>query len=88
MKLVYEEGDRMKLRRVDEMPDPDDWGLEQDELDGLLAAQDAGHEFEILCEALEGYYDIKDLTTGLTYDAVCQYHFKSVTSAVLTELDI
>jgi hypothetical protein len=88
MKIVYEEGDHIKLRRVDELPDPDDWGLEQEELDKLLEAQDDGHTFEVLFEATDDYYTIKNLTTGVTYEAVCVYHFVPAAKDVLTLLDI
>lgn len=74
MKIKYEEGDYVKLRRVDEMPDPKDWGLEQEGLDKLLEAQDNGHTFEVLLEATDDYYTIKNLTTGVTYEAVSVYH--------------
>lgn len=88
MKLKYEEGDHIKLRRVDEMSDPDDWGMEQEELDALLEAQDDEHPFEILFEATDDYYTIKDLTTGREYEAISFYHFQPATKEVLTLLDV
>ena len=88
MKIKYEEGDYVKLRRVDELPDPDDWGMEQDELDGLLQAQDDEHTFEVLFEATEDYYTIKDTTTGFEYEAISSWHFAPAVKEVLTLLDI
>ncbi len=88
MKIKYEEGDYVKLRRVDELPDPDDWGMEQEELDKLLEAQDDGHTFEVLFEATDDYYTIKDTTTGLDYHAISSWHFKPATNKVLTELGL
>jgi len=73
MKIVYEEGDEVKLRRVEEYSDPDDWGLTQEEYDALVQAQEDEVRFEITCEAADDYYDIIG-EDGTKVNAVSAYN--------------
>lgn len=73
MKIVYEEGDEVKLRRVEEFTDPDDWGLTQEEYDDLVSCQGDGVRFEIVCESSDDYYDIIS-EEGMKVNAVSSYN--------------
>ena len=86
MKVVYEEGDLVGLRRVQEL-DPSDWGMEQDEYDQLCQDQDDGIEFSIINEACDDYYNIIG-ENGHTYDAVSSYNFYPLSSTAVFELDL
>ena len=90
MKLTYENGDLVQLRRVDELSDPEDWGMTQDEYDSLLTAMKKRSVFEITCESSEGYFDIENVDTGEQFEAISDYNFKPNASrkSVLVELDM
>lgn len=73
MKFLFEEGDRVQLHRVGEMG-PSDWGLSREEYDQLVNDSEGGDEYEISCEALDGYYDLQNISNGRLYNAVSDYH--------------
>lgn len=58
MFIVYEPCDIVKLRRTYEYDDLDDWGLKEDELEALRAAEDEQLNAEIVGEETDGYYNI------------------------------
>ena len=68
---------RMKLVAIYEQGQS---GFYMDDLEwsNFTTAYENGHEFRVCVEAVEGYYDIVDLETGLMYDAISEYHFEEV----------
>lgn len=81
MKIVYENGDEVVLRRVEECSDIEDWGLTQDEYDALLKLQAEKVVFTVDCEATDDYYDISGYDEAgelHEFSAVSSYHFVPV----------
>lgn len=60
------------LQKVSEF-DETDFALESEAYEHLLDA--TGTSVEVLCEATDGYYDIR-LSDGTTYDAISGYHLR------------
>lgn len=71
MDIQYQEGDVIRLRRVDYFADP----VDADEHARVLEAQENGELFTVGAEVNEGYYDLKSQSTDLKLFAVSEYHF-------------
>ena len=91
MFIVYEPGDIVKLRRTYEYDDLNDWGLKEDELEALRAAEDEQLNAEIVGEETDGYYNIVvcyEDGRQRRFDAICNYHLTPATDDALALLDI
>jgi hypothetical protein len=73
MKFHFEEGDLVQLQRVGEM-DASDWCLDKAGHEQLINDSEGGAEYEIVCETMDGYYDIVNTSNGHKYAAVSDYH--------------
>ena len=81
MKLQYEIGDIVTIRRVEELSALDFGG---DEIyNELLDAQELQEEFKIIADTCGdgSYFDIQNVTTGKYFDAVSAHHFLPVNQA-------
>ena len=70
----FDVDDEVTLQGVEEMPDPLDWGMTQEEYDELLEAQEMGDTFVVIGKETDGYYDIKNTFTGRTFNAISAYN--------------
>jgi hypothetical protein len=87
MKIVFEPGDEITLRRIDECDDLENWGLTQDEYDILLGCQEVGTIFDVVCEDTDDYYTIKSTCDGTVFEAISVYHLRMLNTS-LVELDL
>lgn len=89
MKLIYEPGDEITLRKLkDASDDLEDWGMDEGEFARFVLAAEKGHIMEVVSAETEEYYNLKDTVTGDYYDAISSYHFRPRVTDVINQLDL
>lgn len=87
MRVRYEIGDEVTLRRARPDDDLKDWGLVAEEFDNLLRHQQTQTVFTVVSEVSDDYYDITNGTTS--FPAISSWHFSpQFIGSVVSELDL
>lgn len=90
MKIIYETGDLVKVRRITEITDPALLDMTDVQFADLLNASYNDDEFVITSDNGNDYYDVKHLRSGKTIENMCVYHIypAASSSGACIELDI